>query len=73
LALDRIKAVDADQAKRVDEARSVIRIAAGLDAPGELPGQTGAGSVSADGELLSTADVDEEEVVVYDLEDDADA
>jgi tetratricopeptide (TPR) repeat protein len=73
LALDRIKAVDADQAKRVDEARSVIRVAAGLDAPGELAGETTAGSVPVDGELSAAADVDEVEVVVYDLEDDGDA
>lgn len=73
LALDRISAVDADQAKRVEEARSVIRVAAGLDAPGELPGETADGSASPDGEHQSTADVEEEEVVVYDLEDDADA
>lgn len=73
LALDRIKAVDADQAKRVDEARSVIRVAAGLDAPGELPGEAVSGSASGDGELASTVDVDEVEVIVYDLEDDADA
>lgn len=73
LALDRIKAVDADQGKRVDEARSVIRVAAGLDAPGELPGETASGSASGDGELASTVDVDEVEVIVYDLEDDADA
>jgi len=73
LALDRIKAVDADQAKRVDEARSVIRVAAGLDATGELPGETASGSALVEGELASTVDVDEVEVIVYDLEDDADA
>jgi tetratricopeptide (TPR) repeat protein len=73
LVLDRISAVDADQAKRVEEARSVIRVAAGLDAPGELAGETGNGSATSGGELQSDADVEEEEVVVYDLEDDADA
>jgi len=72
LVLDRIKAVDADQAKRVGEARSVIRVAAGLDSPGELPGETAADSASSDEELHSAANVDDEEVVVYDLEDDAD-
>ncbi|MBC7298033.1 MAG: hypothetical protein H5T82_03980 [Demequina sp.] len=73
LTLDRIRPVDADQAQRVEEARSVIRIAAGLDAPGEPDGHATGSSATVDGELRSTPGVDDEEVVVYDLEDDADA
>ncbi len=73
LVLDRIRSVDADQANRVNEARGVIRLAAGLaatDGPLDVNLlEDGAG----DGELQPPPGVEDEEVVVYDLEDDSDA
>ncbi|WP_291378575.1 hypothetical protein [Demequina sp.] len=73
LTLDRIVAVDGEQAQRVEEARSTLRVAAGLDAPQEEQAQSGATEAEAGGEPQSTPGVDEEEVVVYDLEDDGNA
>ena len=82
LTLDRIAAVDKDQAQRIDEARTVIRVAAGLETvaePAEEPEESEDVAAASETdledsqELNSAPDVDDEEVIVYDLEDGEDA
>lgn len=72
LILDRIDADDSGQARRVGEARAFIRMAAAVATPEEVLRQPSMVPESHDGELHLTPDVDEVDVVVYDLEDDAD-
>lgn len=73
LTLDRINAADAPQAARVAEARTAIRTMAGLDHPDKLAEHNGAGPSPLGAEHRASAELDDEDVVVYDLEDDADA
>jgi hypothetical protein len=67
LILDRIKPADGSQAERVLEARTMIRQAAGFE-DGAAPDPA-----SSVGEPAPQPAVDDDDVVVYDLEDDVDA
>ncbi|MCB2413026.1 hypothetical protein LGT39_09235 [Demequina sp. TTPB684] len=73
LVLDRIVAVDSDQAARVDEARATIRAAAGLGTLPDAEAAFGQGAPAPDVELQALPGVDDEEVIVYDLEEEPDA